>query len=395
VASTQVRETFVVGEKLQVRYEASAPPPKSNGPKDDLELVVFAPPVRRKLVAAQVDAALATRVPGTSGDVLRVVESMPGVARPPAGSGALVVWGAAPADTRVAIDGVPVPRLWHQGGVRSVLHPSMVQGVEVVPGAPGAAWGRGIGGLVRVDSSRLEGDDVKAGAAADLFDASGFVQAPLSKNVRAQTAARVGWLSQWADWAVGPALAKFAAVPRYGDAQLRLRRDLTGDSFVEVVALGSIDDSRRGVADADPHYAVLEQRRQAFGRLWLRWRQGSPDGEGSEVLPWLGWQSSDWSRQVGAASTQLDGRTWTGGVRASHRARAGRGLWLAGGVEVELARHQLHRLGSASDPPREGDPVVLGQPIADQLAVDAWRVLQVGAAPWAELGWQPSPACIT
>ena len=60
-------------------------------------------------------------VPGTQGDVLKVVENLPGVARAAAGSGALVVWGSAPQDTRVYVDGVHVPRLYHDGGYRSIV----------------------------------------------------------------------------------------------------------------------------------------------------------------------------------------------------------------------------------------------------------------------------------
>ena len=39
--------------------------------------------------------------PGTQGDTLKVVQNLPGVARASFGSGQLVVWGAAPQDTRM------------------------------------------------------------------------------------------------------------------------------------------------------------------------------------------------------------------------------------------------------------------------------------------------------
>jgi hypothetical protein len=393
VASTQVQETFVAGERLTVRYETSAPPRRDTGPKDDIELVVVAPPLRRKLVSAEVDATLATRVPGTSGDVVRVVESMPGVARPPAGSGALVVWGAAPNDTRVVVDGVPLPRLWHQGGVRSVLHPSLVRAVEVVPGATGAAWGRGLGGLVRVETSRLEGDAVKVGVSADVFDVSGFVQAPVGSG-HLQAAARQGWLARWTELAIGDRLAGFAAVPRFTDAQLRWQQPLSRDATLDAVVLVSGDEGRRGVADPDPLFGTLEQRTQRFARTWLRWRQGQEGGESSEVVPWLGWDQQQLRRQVGLAGTEQSSTAWSGGLRASHRARAGRGLWLSAGLDLEFSQTRLSRQGAPSDPPREGDPAVLGQPVADQLAVDDWRVVQAGAAPWLELSWTPTPTVV-
>src|SRR5262249_44936587 len=56
----------------------------------------------------KVDAKLARSVPG-GGDAAKIVQSLPAVARPSAGSTEIVVWGAAPRDTRVFVDGVPVP----------------------------------------------------------------------------------------------------------------------------------------------------------------------------------------------------------------------------------------------------------------------------------------------
>jgi len=61
------------------------------------------------------------------------------VARAAAGSGQLIVWGAAPEDTRVYIDGVPVPRLYHDGGLRSVLPSELV--LEFAPVAEGSLPG--------------------------------------------------------------------------------------------------------------------------------------------------------------------------------------------------------------------------------------------------------------
>ena len=57
---------------------------------------------------------------GKTGSTL-LLHSLPGVARASFGSGQLVVWGAAPNDTRIDVDGVEVPALYHLGGVRSVV----------------------------------------------------------------------------------------------------------------------------------------------------------------------------------------------------------------------------------------------------------------------------------
>src|SRR5690606_29879259 len=128
-------ETIVADEELAVVYEVGEPQAEVvDSSDDDLEIVVVAPPLRREAVTTRVAADEAARVPGSSGDVVRVVESLPGVGRSTAGSGQLVVWGAAPGDTRIYVDGVPIPRLYHEGGLRSVVHPSLVDGLELSPG---------------------------------------------------------------------------------------------------------------------------------------------------------------------------------------------------------------------------------------------------------------------
>ncbi|MBW1755697.1 MAG: hypothetical protein JRJ80_05955, partial [Deltaproteobacteria bacterium] len=60
-----------------------------------------------------------TRIPGTRGDALRAVELLPGVARPPFGIGLLIVRGSAPQDSESFIDGIPVPLIYHFGGLTS------------------------------------------------------------------------------------------------------------------------------------------------------------------------------------------------------------------------------------------------------------------------------------
>src|SRR5262249_28135884 len=151
--------------------------------EDDELIVVTAPRLRKQVVSTEVRASQAQKVPGTQGDVLKVVENLPGVARASVGSGALLVWGAAPQDTRVYVDGIHVPRLYHDGGYRSLLPSDFVRAVELVPGGYGAVYGRGLGGVVSVTSVPLGGDGIHGSAGADVIEASGDVRANLGRRV--------------------------------------------------------------------------------------------------------------------------------------------------------------------------------------------------------------------
>ena len=97
----------------------------------------------------KVDAAAARIVPG-GGDAAKIIQSMPAVARPPAGSTEIVVWGAAPQDTRVFVDGVPVPALYHLGGYRSAVGSDLIGDLQLTPAAFGVDRGGAIGGVIDI-----------------------------------------------------------------------------------------------------------------------------------------------------------------------------------------------------------------------------------------------------
>ncbi|MBI3178611.1 MAG: TonB family protein, partial [Deltaproteobacteria bacterium] len=71
-----------------------------------------------------------SRVPGTFGDPVRVIENLPGMARTPGGlGGALLVHGARPSATAVTLDGVLIPLLYHFGGLTSVVNAEFLENI--------------------------------------------------------------------------------------------------------------------------------------------------------------------------------------------------------------------------------------------------------------------------
>lgn len=87
---------------------------------------------------------------GTQGDALLSVQNLPGIARPPPFSGALVVRGSAPDDTAVLVDGPDVPLAYHFGGLSSVVPTELLNQIDFYPGKFSARYGRKMGGIVDV-----------------------------------------------------------------------------------------------------------------------------------------------------------------------------------------------------------------------------------------------------
>lgn len=388
LTATATQEMLEPGQRLEVAYDVSPPPaPTPEEPDgDDLEIVVVAPPLRREVVATSVTADEARRVPGTSGDVVRVVESLPGVARSAAGAGQLVVWGAAPQSTRVYVDGVPISRLYHEGGFRSVLHPGLVDSIDLVPGGYGAAFGRGLGGLVTVDAKTPEREKFGGRLHADVLDASAMLTGSVGKKKKLHlaAAARASYLEPWARPLLDRGASGLIPIPRYGDGQLRAQWRPSARDRLEAVALVSVDRFQRGVPSPDPALAVSDARKLDFGRAYARWTRDSGDGTVTTVTPFVGYDRRRNESRFGPIATSVDADAVLAGVRASRRGKLSEWLVLEVGLDAEVETTELRRVGSLGLPAREGDVRTFGQPPPDQLAADAWRVTEVGLAPYAE-----------
>ncbi len=143
-------ETIKRGQKRTMKYYV-----EEKDEDVDEEVVVRASRIKKEAVETRIRTEEARRVPGTQGDTLKVVQNLPGVGRSSFGSGQLVVWGSSPKETKVDVDGVEIPTLYHMGGLRSTVNSDLVKSIDLAPGAYGAENGRGLGGLVRIELAQV------------------------------------------------------------------------------------------------------------------------------------------------------------------------------------------------------------------------------------------------
>ena len=387
LTALRTEETFEAGRRVEATYDvlgAAAAPAPGDGPADDLEIVVNAPALDKHVVATTVSAEEGKRLPGTQGDVLKVVESLPGVARSQVGSGQLVVWGAAPEDTRVYVDGVRLPRLYHGGGLRSVVATDLVESVELAPGGYGASYGRGLGGLVTVRTRRGSEKDFHASAGLDVLDASAAVRAPVARGTAITVAARRSHLHSVIEPFTNGDAEDFFPIPRYYDGQVRIACDLGPHERVDLTGMLSSDRVSRSVASADPQLAKRDTRESAFQRIYVRWEKDVPGGAVS-VVPWFGADSNRLENRFGDVPTSIASNATLYGLRTSWRGKLTELLTATVGLDAEVSNARLSRSGSITNPAREGDARTFGQLPPDRVNADAWKVTTVGLAPFGEL----------
>ena len=349
------------------------------------------PPLQTTVAADQ-----AKHIAGTQGDALQVVQNLPGLARPAFGSGQLVVWGSAPRDTRIYVDGVEIPALYHGGAIRSTVNGDLVRSVQLVPGAFGADYGRGLGGLVKIETRALRDDGTHGHVAADTLDASAMASvAPLS-SVRVAAAARYGYLDRLLPLVTSRGdIGDYFPIPQYRDYQAKATVDLDRDEEASLVFLGSSDDLRRSIPSPDPAHARAETTSSSFHRLYLRYTRTTDDGAQVDVTPFAGYDTSALAATFGDRPTRLDIDTTRYGVRASHRSRIAPWASTAFGLDALGSASSVKRAGTLTLPPREGDVTVFGQPAGDDFAVDDWSTHILDVAPYVVADFELGKLIVT
>ncbi|MES1175818.1 MAG: TonB-dependent receptor [Myxococcales bacterium] len=349
---------------------------------------------RRDTSELRLTAEQARAQPGTHDDPVKVIENLPGLARSGFGSDQLVLWGAAPEDSRVYVDGVEIPQLFHGSGIRSTINGDLLHSVSLSPGAYGADYGRAIGGMVRLETRELP-DGYHASVDASTLDASALVSGKVGERARLAVAGRYGLLDRTLSAVGARDVGDFFAVPRYHDYQAKLQVALRARESLDTVLLGSSDELERSSSNSDPARVRTSSTSQSFERVYLRYRRGLDDGGSVEIVPWLGRDASRYDARFGDVPALLDLRATRFGLRAEHRSRLSAHAVLRLGLDASGAVANLERRGTLTLPAREGDLTVFGQAPGDDDSADSWRSTSVAVAPYASVDWESGPLTLS
>jgi TonB family protein len=382
LVTVSTEEDIVLGKRRTVKYLVEE---REEGV--DEEVVVRAPRIKKEAVETRIRTEEARRVPGTQGDTLKVVQNLPGVGRSAFGSGQLIVWGSAPNETVVNVDGVEVPALYHGGGLRSTINADLVRSIDLSPGSYGAEYGRGLGGLVKIELGQLPKEGVHGYVSADVIDTSAMVSAAVSPNLRLALAGRVSYLDRVLSGVTSEDVGDFVPIPRYDDYQARAQLSLRRDEELAVTFLGSDDHLRRNIPDPDPAQNRADNSDTTYKRLIVRYSRLLPDGSSVTVTPSMGYDTNSSDLVFGdGPSAQHIGvsvDTWQAGLRGTYRRKLAANTTLSFGLDMQTRASSARRVGAANLPAREGDIVVFGQRPPNETAVDQWDVITVDTAPFA------------
>lgn len=176
-------------------------------------------------------------IPGTNGDALRAVETLPGVARPPGIDGQLVVRGSSPQDTAIFIDGISVPIAYHFGGMVSVIPSEALSRLDFRPGNFGPEYGRAMGGVIDIGLRAPRRDRFGGVVQVDVIDGRVMLEGPLGKRTRMMIAGRRSWIDAW----IGHTNPDLKSAPVYYDGQAVIEHDFSSKTTGKVFFFGSDD----------------------------------------------------------------------------------------------------------------------------------------------------------
>jgi TonB family protein len=179
---------------------------------------VKAPP--REVTRRTIEREELTRVAGTRGDALRTIELLPGVSRPPFGSGQVLIRGSAPQDSQVLLNGIPVPLLYHLGGLTSFINSRALERIDFFPGNFSVKYGRRMGGIIDVGTRDPATDGYHGVIDMNVpLDSSLLVEGPITKKASFLVAGRRSYFGEVLSATVPEDAFDAFAAPVYNDYQ--------------------------------------------------------------------------------------------------------------------------------------------------------------------------------
>ena len=332
-----------------------------------------------------------TWLPGTAGDPLRALEVLPGVGRPPFGTGLLLVRGASPQETQAFFGGMPVPLLYHFGGLTSFVQPPLIEQIDFYPGNFSVRYGRKVGGAVEVVPRDPPTEDWGGEVDVDLLDASFVVEGPLSDTVSVGLAARRSYIDAFFETFVPGELFDVVAAPVYYDYQAFLTSRPSADDTLRFMVYGSSDSLALIFSDPPQNDPVVRGNVQVeteFHRVHAGWERRISEDVDQEIAIALG--PTHLGFRLGDPIT-LETETLHVWSRAEWRVRLSHAVELSVGWDALIAPYDLLYRGPA---PRqtEGNPTSRNPVTAEPVLEERAEGTQFHPALYLESALHPVPS---
>lgn len=274
-------------------------------------------------------------VPGTFGDPVRVVETLPGVARPVMGMGMLVIRGATAGESMVYVDGVEVPIIYHFLGGPSVLNPNFLDTIDYYPGNFPTKYGGATAGIVDVIPKHTKVEAWSGELDLNLINLTAYLEGKIGDKFYFRAGVRRSWI----DWVLGLVMNwmdydAMTIAPFFWDVQAEVGYELNDRNRLSLFYLGSYDSLELVFGDEDDAGIDLDSHTN-WHRVIGAWRHV---GKGYSVVlkPFFGYDGFGFD--TGAINFDVD--LWNVGGRLDVNIRPNDWLSILAGIEGKAQNFQ-------------------------------------------------------
>lgn len=198
-----------------------------------------------------------TRIPGTAGDALRALPTIPGIGVANDFSGALYIRGGSDEDNLYYFDRVPVGYPYHFGGLVSSLSSEIIDRIDVYAGGYGAEYGVDSQAVIDIYSQNSSPKNLRGKFNLNLLYSEGLLQGKIGKKGYWYAAGRRSYIDLFIG-SLSFATGAITAFPRFWDYQLKAGYDISekhqlffnlfasGDKFAVKLDGENVDEDFRG-----------------------------------------------------------------------------------------------------------------------------------------------------
>lgn len=226
----------------------------------DFEFTVYGKSEKKEVSKKQLTLNEVKKIPGLGGDAVKVVQALPGVARPTFGTAGIVVRGSPTSNSKFLLDGIEIPLLFHYGGIKSVYNSDALETVDFYPGGFGTRYGNVLGGVVEITGREAKDDRWHVTGDANFFDGVLFAEGPIGDKVSVLGSIRRSFIGDIISFALEqfPSSNVLTTAPFYWDYLFRTDVDINDKHSTYFTLFGVKDgfelissDVRGGNEDID------------------------------------------------------------------------------------------------------------------------------------------------
>ncbi len=207
--------------------------------------------IRKKLFKKKTESPLSVqslglaeieRNPGGNRDILKVIQSLPGVASNPGFRNDIIIRGGAPSENKFFIDGIEVPVINHfqtqgaSGGPVGIINTDLIRNVDFYSSAFPSNRGNTLSSLIEFTQKRGNPNRLQVRATLGTSDAGVTLDGPLGSKTTFMASVRQSYLQLLFR------LIKLPFLPTYNDFQFNVNSQLTENSELSILGIGAIDD---------------------------------------------------------------------------------------------------------------------------------------------------------